>query len=332
MESPESTQPALLAEISRGGIVEGLVRGHMVVVDGSGGPVRWLGDPTTVSTLRSASKPLQASSFVETGAAAALGLDDESIAIACASHLGEPGHVRAARRILQAAGLGEEALQCGVHLPGDPTAAAELLGRGEQPTPIYNNCSGKHSAMLATCVYQGWPIETYLQREHPLQVQIANRLARHAGLQAEQLPFGTDGCGLPTYGLALQDFAAALARAAGSDPAFQTCQSAMAHHPWLIRGTRAFDSVLLGAAGSRFTVKGGAAAIFGAVARDGSWALVIKLESGAPPGLSEIATRALQQLGHLDATLPDSLSELVDGPVTNWVGTPVGRIQPVFDL
>ncbi|MGB9484458.1 MAG: asparaginase, partial [Candidatus Dormiibacterota bacterium] len=291
-----------------------------------------LGDPNSVSTLRSASKPFQAASFVETGTAADLGLGDDSVAIACASHLGEPGHVEAARRILEAAGVEEEALLCGSHLPGDPQAAAELLRRGENPSPIYNNCSGKHSAMLATCVHQGWSTDSYLERKHPLQVEIAVRLAAHAGLPVDEMPFGVDGCGLPTFGLSLRDFATALARASGSDGAFRSCQSAMARHPWLIRGTNSFDSALLGVAGERFTAKGGAAAIFGAVARNGSWALVIKLESGAATGLPQIAARALQQIEQLPYPLPPSLSELVDTPVTNWVGTPVGEIRTVFQL
>jgi len=332
LPSDASTEPALLAEVRRGAIIEGLIRGHIVLVDATGRPVRAVGDPNSVSTLRSASKPFQAASFVETGTAADLGLGDDSIAIACASHLGEPGHVEAARRILEAAGLDESALQCGFQLPGDPTACAELLGRGESPSPIYNNCSGKHSAMVATCVHQGWPTESYLERDHPLQVEIAERLAGHAGLRAEEMPFGIDGCGLPTFGLSLRDFATALARAAGSDSAFQSCQSAMAQHPWLIRGTNSFDSALVGVAGERFTAKGGAAAVFGAVARDGSWALVIKLESGAAAGLAQIAARALQQIDQLASALPPSLSELVDDPVTNWVGTPVGEIRTVFQL
>ncbi len=332
MPSEVATEPAPLAEICRGGIVEGLVRGHAVLVDNSGQLMRGAGDPNLVTTLRSACKPFQASSFVATGTASDLGLGEESIAIACASHQGEPGHVEAARRILEAAGLKDEDLQCGSHLPSDPTATAELLGRGQSATPIFNNCSGKHSAMLATCVHEGWPIETYMERDHPLQVQIADRLARHAGLHAEDMPFGIDGCGLPTFGLSLREFAAALARAASSDPAFQSCQAAMAHHPWLIGGTHSFDSALVGAAGATFTAKGGAAAIFGAVARDGSWALVIKLESGAAAGLPQIATRALQQLGFLDTDLSGNLAQLVDSPVTNWVGTPVGEIRTLFQL
>ncbi|HVB13664.1 MAG TPA: asparaginase [Candidatus Dormibacteraeota bacterium] len=328
MSSEVSTAPALLAESRRGGIVEGLIRGHLVLVDGAGQLVRGVGDPQTMTTLRSAAKPFQAASFVESGAAAALGLGQESIAIACSSHHGEPGHLQAARRILAAAGLKENALRCGAHLPVDPQAAAELLRSGASPTAIHNNCSGKHAAMLATCVHRGWPTESYLERGHPLQLEIASRLARHAGLEVDRMPWGIDGCGLPTFGVSLQDFAAALARAASSDLAFQTCQAAMAQHPWLIGGTTSFDTALVRAAGDTLTAKGGAAAIFGAVARDGSWALVVKLEAGAPAGLPQIAVHSLQQLGHL-GTLPSALAPT---EVTNWAGTVVGEIRVLVQL
>jgi len=327
-----SGRAALLAEATRGGIVEGSIRGHLVVVDGGGRLLRWLGEPQTVTTLRSAAKPFQGASFVESGTAAALSLGPESIAIACSSHHGEPGHVEAARRILAAAGLDDGALGCGAHLPVDPRAAAELLRSGGSPTALHNNCSGKHAAMLATCVQRGWPTATYLESAHPLQTEIAARLARHARLAVEQLPRGTDGCGLPTFALSLWDFAAALARAASSDPAVRSCQAAMADHPWLVGGTTSFDTALLRAAGTTLTAKGGAAAVFGAAARDGSWALAIKLESGAAMGLPQIASLALQQLGYLPTPLPAGLAQLVNAPLTNWVGLPVGEIQPRFQL
>jgi L-asparaginase II len=328
----QSRAAAVLAELTRGGIVEGLVRGHLVMVDRLGEPTRWVGDPETISTLRSAFKPFQAASFVESGTVDALGLPEESIAIACSSHQGEPGHLQAARHILEAAGLPESALRCGTHLPSDPSAAADLLRSGGNPGPIHNNCSGKHAAMLATCVHEGWPTDSYLERAHPLQRQIAARLARHAQVIAEELPYGIDGCGLPTFGLSLQDFAGALVRAAGSDPALQRCQTAMANHPWLIGGTTSFDTALVRAAGATLTAKGGAAAVFGATARDGSWAIVIKLESGAPAGLPQIAVQALQQLGLLDTSLDSPLEQLVNAPVTNWVGTAVGEIRPRLEL
>jgi L-asparaginase II len=332
LPSGASAEPHLLAEVRRGEIVEGVIRGHVVLVDEQGNLARGLGNPGLVSTLRSASKPFQAASFVESGALESLGLGTDSIAIACASHQGEPGHVAAAERVLAAAGLGESSLRCGIHLPSNAAAAAELLRSGAKPTQLHNNCSGKHAAMVATCVHQGWSQDSYLEREHPLQLEIAQRLAKYAHLDPEVMPYGIDGCGLPTFGLTLQEFAGALVRATRSDPAIQCCQAAMAEHPWLIGGTTSFDTALIGSAGTTLLSKGGAAAIFGAVARDGSWALVIKLESGASMGLPQIALRALQQTGGLAESLPDPLAKLFHEPVTNWAGRAVGEIRPVFQI
>lgn len=322
----------MLAELRRGGIVEGLVRGHLALVDGRGQVVHALGDPDTITTLRSAAKPFQASSFVDSGTLADLALGEPSLAIACASHHGEPGHLREVRRILEAADLAESALRCGPHPPVDPGAAAELLRSGSGPTAIHNNCSGKHAAMLATCVHQGWPTDTYLDREHPLQRRIAAGLARHAHLEAESMPFGIDGCGLPTFAISLRSFARALTQAASLDPAFQSCQSAMARHPWLIGGTTSFDTALVRLAGDRLTAKGGAAAIFGAVARDGAWALVIKLEAGAAAGLPQIAVHALGQVGLMRATDLESAQLLAPAEVSNWAGVAVGEIRARFEL
>ncbi len=327
-----SSAPALLALVRRGPAVEMAVRGHLALVDASGRLLRSLGDPAVETTLRSASKPLQAASFVESGAAAALGLGSESVAIASSSHHGEPAHVAAARALLAAAGLREEQLRCGVHPPSDPEAAAQLYRAGGTPSQIHNNCSGKHSAMLATCARRGWSLDTYLERQHPLQEEIAARVARHAGLEPEHLPYGTDGCGLPTFVMPLQAFARALASAAASDPAVRECQAAMAEHPFLIGGTTSYDTALLAAAGDRLTAKSGAAALFGAVARDGSWALALKLESGAPTGLPQIATRALQQLDLLPGELPPALAEAADPRLHNWVGREVGSVEACLQL
>ncbi|MHB8555617.1 MAG: asparaginase, partial [Candidatus Dormibacteria bacterium] len=237
--------PAVLARIFRGAVEEGVIRGHIAVVDGDGQMVSWAGNPRAMTTLRSSFKPFQASSFVESGTADLLGLGEASVAIAGASHHGEPAHLEVVRAILEAAHLPESALRCGVHLPSDPLAASQLLARGEPPTALHNNCSGKHAAMVAVCAHRGWPLESYLDRHHPLQEEIAARLGRSAGLDPTTIPYGTDGCGLPTFGLAVEDFARALSHAASTDPAFRRCLAAMANHPFLVAGTGAFDTVLM---------------------------------------------------------------------------------------
>lgn len=324
--------PAILARSFRGPVEEAVIRGHIAVVDRAGRLVAWAGDPTAVTTLRSSSKPFQAASFVESGTAQALELGDDSVAIAAASHRGEPVHVAAARRILKAARLSEGLLRCGIHLPGDPTAAEELLRRGERATAIHNNCSGKHAAMLAVCAHQHWPLESYLDRHHPLQGEIAARLARHAGLDPRELAFGIDGCGLPTFGLRICDFAVALAHAASSDEAVAHCLRAMARHPFLVGGTGALDTLVMESQSGQLVVKSGAAAVLGAVAIDGGLALVIKLESGAPTGMAQVAARAMEIVGLLRPPLASGLEQYLREPVRNWAGQPVGTVVADFTL
>ncbi len=327
-----SNPPAILARCFRGPVEEAVIRGHIAVVDRAGRLVAWAGDPTAVTTLRSSSKPFQSASFVESGAASALELDDQSVAIASASHRGEPVHIAAARRILRAARLSESLLRCGVHLPGDPVAAEELLRRGERATAIHNNCSGKHAAMLAVCAHQHWPIDSYLDRYHPLQVEIAGRLAAHAGLDPLELNFGIDGCGLPTFGLRICDFAVALTHAASTDEAVAHCLRAMAQHPFLVGGTGALDTLVMESQSGRLMVKSGAAAVLGAVAIDGSLGLVIKLESGDSGGMAQVAGRAMEIVGMLRPPLPTALQKHLREPVRNWAGAAVGTVVADFSL
>ncbi len=324
--------PAVLARAFRGAVEEGVVRGHIAVVDGDGQVISWAGNPRAMTTLRSSFKPFQASSFVESGTADALGLGDASVAIAASSHHGEAAHLEAVRAILEAAHLPESALRCGVHLPSDPLAAAQLLARGERPTAIHNNCSGKHAAMVAVCAHRGWPQESYLDRRHPLQEEIATRLGWHAGLDPTTIPYGTDGCGLPTFGLAVEDFARALSHAAATDSAFRRCLAAMADHPFLVAGTGAFDTVLMESEGAHLVVKSGAAGVLAGIARDGSLAVVVKLESGSAIGMAQIAARALQLVGLLGQPLAPPLAAHLAEPVRNWVGQVVGEIRSEFEL
>lgn len=322
--------PAPLAVIRRGSIVEAVIRGHAAAVDASGQVVASAGDPWALTTLRSSFKPFQAASFVESGAADALGLGGPSIAIAAASHHGEEPHLKIVNALLSAAGVTEAQLRCGAHLPSDPAAAARLLASGGQPSPIHNNCSGKHAAMLATCVHRGWPLDSYLDRGHPLQIEIANRLAGAMGVDGDQLPFGIDGCGLPTFAVRLADFGRALARAARSDAAVGRCLRCMVENPFLVGGTDAFDTLAMGAGG--IAVKSGAAAVLAAVSLTGDLALVVKLESGSPQGMSQVATQALQLAGMLKEPLPADLDEHVHRPIRNWVGREVGSVVAEFEL
>lgn len=316
--------PALLATTRRGTVAEARLRGHAAVVDAGGSLTGACGDPEVVVTLRSCVKPLQALPFVER-AMDALHAPEDELAVACASHQGEPVHVDTVRSLLRRAGVEEGALSCGPQLPGDPTSAENLIREGGQPMPVHNNCSGKHAAMLATCAVAGWPLDGYARREHPCQQAVSAALAPLLDIDLAAAPWGIDGCGLPTYGVPL----AALARAfacAQAAPAFRRSQDAMTAHPHLVAGSGRFDTALLHAAGEHLTAKIGGAAVWVAVLRPSGPAVALKLEAGAPEAIPPVAIAVLQRLGALPAELPGGLAAYAAPVVRNWAGEAVGSI------
>ena len=316
----------VLATIWRGGVVEARFRGAVAVVDSSGSVLSSAGDPFMETTLRSCVKPLQALPFVRL-AADAIDAGDEGIALACASHQGEEEHVAAVRRLLGKARVPEEALGCGPQLPSNEEAARRLLASGATPRPIHNNCSGKHAAMLATCAVMQWPLDGYMELGHPCQQAVSQALAETLMVDLAGAPRGIDGCGLTTYGAPLAAIARAFAVASG-DPAFRRCQDAMAARPFLVAGTRRFDTALLETAGTSVTAKIGAAGVWAAVVRPNGPGIAIKIESGSMEVISVVALAVLQHLDVLDAELPSNLRAFARVPLRNWSGNDVGEIVP----
>jgi L-asparaginase II len=316
--------PPVLATVWRGDVVEARIRGHVVVSDAAGDPITSAGDPLSSSTLRSCVKPLQALPFVRL-AADKLEASAAEIAIACASHQGEDEHLAVVRGLLAKANVPEEALRCGPQMPSDEATARRLFASGGVPKPIHNNCSGKHSAMLATCAVMGWPLEGYMEPDHPCQRAVTDAMSEMLDVDLSQAPRGIDGCGLTTYGISLLALASGFATAT-ADPAFQRCQDAMAAHPFLVAGTRKFDTALLETAGDTLTAKIGGAAVWAAVGRPGGPGVAIKLEAGAPEAIPVVAIAVLQRLGQLDADLPPGLQPFARLPVRNWVSREVGEI------
>jgi L-asparaginase II len=317
-------KPVLLAEVWRGDVCEVVVRGHVAVVSADGGLLAWCGDPEAHTTLRSTVKPLQALPFVA-GAADALGATTEEIAVACASHEGEPRHVEVVRRLLARADLDESALSCGPQWPYSERATHDLVRAGETARPVHNNCSGKHAAMLCACVHNGWPVEGYAGFDHPLQKEIRRRMSAYAGIRLADTPRGIDGCGLPTHGVPLRYLATMFAAASAAGGDFARCQDAMAAEPFMVGGTGRFDSLLLGWAGGMLTVKSGGAAVWCGVARGGGPAVAVKLEAGAGMYMAPIALCVLRKLQLLPTSdMPDALRELERGTLRNWAGDAVG--------
>jgi L-asparaginase II len=322
-----SDSPAAhLATIRRGTALEAVVRGHVAVVDSAGTVVGGAGDPGFVTTLRSCVKPLQALPFVRL-AVDQLGASDAELAIACASHNGEPVHVEAVLRLLGRAGLGEAALSCGPQLPMDEDSARAILAAGQAPGRVHNMCSGKHAAMLVTCHTRGWSVEGYAEPGHPLQAEIRTIMGGLGDVDLDIVPVGIDGCGLPTHGVPLRVLARMFA-AAAADDGFRRCQDAMATHPHLVAGRGRFDTALLAAAGQDLTAKGGGAAVWVAVHRPGGPAVAIKLEAGDQTALPAVALAALERLAWIgEAAIEDTgLAPYRHAVLRNWEGTEVGEI------
>jgi L-asparaginase II len=329
---------APLAAVERGGRVESVHRGS-VVIAGRDGRVRYLaGDPATPLYLRSACKPLQALPLVEGGGVEKFGLTEAELAVVCASHAAEPVHIHAVASILSKIGLDVSALRCGPHMPIDPAAAAALARGGRDPEPIHNNCSGKHSGMLASCVLYGWPTETYLDPGHPLQRRIAVLIAEFCGA-AEPLAVGTDGCGVPTFYATVAQLARAFAQLA--DPrdlpapraaAVRRIGDAMAAHPVMVSGTGRLATSLMEVLGDRLFCKGGAEGGFGIALRSRGLGIAVKIEDGNARAMGPILIEVLRQLGAVGPAEINALAAHAHPAVTNTRGDTVGAIRPLVHL
>lgn len=281
----------VLVEVTRGALVELIYQGDIAVVDATGRLLYAVGDPTARRTYwRSAAKPFQAMPLVYTGAAARYRYDQADLALACASHNGEEVHTQRAGTMLERLGLDAGALQCGAHEPFDKATATDLIRRAQAPGTLHNNCSGKHSGMLALSLQLGFdphgPV-SYLEPEHPVQQVILENVAAVTGLAGTEIPVGVDGCGVPTFYLSLYHMALAFARLAdpaaipaaagtgaslpaGYQPpapdarraAAQEVRAAMMAHPYLVGGHRRFDTALMQAAPGRLVSKVGAAGVW----------------------------------------------------------------------
>jgi L-asparaginase II len=281
----------VLAEVIRSGFTESRHRGSAVVLGADGRQIYAAGRVASPMFPRSSNKPMQAAAMVSCG----LDLEGKLLALAAASHSGEDFHVTGVREILARAGLPEDALQCPPALPMDEPTLRRFLRDGGQPDRIHMNCSGKHAAMLATCVAAGWPTDSYRDPGHPLQRQIRQTVARLSGEKVSRT--GVDGCGAPLFAVSL----AGLARAfraivlAAPDSAERRVADAMRAYPDWASGTQRSDSALMNAVPG-LLVKGGAEGVLAFALPDGR-AAACKLEDGAARAVPAIAVALLRVLG-----------------------------------
>jgi L-asparaginase II len=331
-------------EVTRGPLVESLHRGAIAVVDATGRLRARVGDPHWVTFMRSSAKPLQVVPLLERGVADRFGFRPEELAVMAGSHNGEPHQTAAVLSSLAKIGLDEGALQCGVHEPFDRETRLYLRASGRAASAIHNNCSGKHTAMLALAVAQGAAVDGYTHPDHPVQQAIREAVADLAGVPPGELAVGVDGCGVPVFGLPLA--AAALAFARLVDPPAtwpaarqQACRrivQAMQSHPEMVAGRGRLCTYLIRAGNGTLVAKSGAEGFYAVGAKVGGSAglgVAIKIEDGNRERARDpVVLETLRQLGLLDPDASPALQRYRGGPIRNHRGDVVGHLRPCFRL
>ncbi len=325
----------ILVDVSRGDMVESCHRGAAAVVDARGKLIAAWGDVERAVYARSAIKPLQALALVESGAAEHFKLGDEEIALACASHSGEPAHIECVMRWLGRIGLSADDLECGPHLPLNEQAATELLRAGNAVTRLHNNCSGKHAGFLTTALHLGQATRGYSHAEHPVQRYWQQLLSEMAETDLVRSPAGIDGCGIPVRGLSLRTTAAAMARLAcptGLTPARTAAARAVVHAmintPLMVAGSGRFCTEVIRGASVPLIVKTGAEGVFTAALPGTGLGIALKIDDGAGRAAAVAIGAILVAVGALDETACKVLADHLKPPVRNRAGLIVGHMRP----
>jgi L-asparaginase II len=340
-------EPESLVEVRRGSITESRHRGHIIAVDADGQVIARLGTPEMLTYLRSSAKPFQSLPLVSSGAASRFGFTEKEVAIACASHNGEPIHTETVAGMLRKIGLDESALKCGVHEPFSAEEAARLRERGEKPNVLHNNCSGKHTGMLALALHLGAPTDTYDEPSNPVQLMIGRTIEQFSGVPLEDIAVGIDGCGAPVFGVTVRAMALMYARLVVPPEAWPKetrraaaqIVSAMTSYPEMIGGrAERLDTMLMRAADGGLVSKVGAEGVYTAgVLPSARWprglGLAFKIEDGEDRrARPTVVIEALRQLGVLAEAALRELAPYRSFTIRNHRGDEVGEVRAKFEL
>jgi len=343
-------------EVTRGRIVESIHYGSIAVVDSDGELIASHGDPQLVAFLRSSAKPFQALPFVERGGAEHFGYSLRELSLACASHMGARIHLDTVAEMQKKVGIEETDLQCGGHLPADAEMLREFIRENKKPTNNVNNCSGKHTAMLAYARMREEPIGNYLDIKHPIQQDILAALSEMCGISMDKVELGVDGCSAPNFAMPLYNAALGMARLCDphdlSEKRAAACKkitSAMTTHPEMISNHGEFDCELMKSGEGRVVSKRGAEGfqIIGLVPEtpetrgigiaykviDGDASRINDALESSSRVRPAVTLEILRQLNVLNERQLERLTEF--GPqkdLINHAGLITGKSYPVFKL
>ena len=350
------SQPQPLLEMIRGRVVESTHLGSIAVVDSNRKLLYSHGDPYTVAFLRSSAKPFQAIPFVERGGAEHFNFTQSELSISCASHETAQIHLDTVKAMQAKIGIQEDDLHCGAHMPGDSSMLRTVIQKNITPTPNYNNCSGKHTAMLACAKMRGLPLENYLDLDHPLQQEILSTISEMCAMEKEKIELGIDGCSAPNFAMPLFNAALGMARLCDSRELPETravaCKkiaSAMMAHPQMVSNEGEFDCELMKIGAGKVITKRGAEGfqilgLMPGVFGEHGVGIAFKVTDGDASRMNDelessarvrpaVTLEILRQLKALNETQLKSLAKFGPGKqIKNHRGLVTGESRPAFQL
>lgn len=332
--SEREMQNPVTVEVTRGDRVESVHRGLAAIVDGDGKVVFSMGDIDAAVFPRSACKAMQALPLIESGAADAFGLTNRELALACSSHSGEDGHVETAAGMLAKAGHDLSVLECGAHWSSDQQTLIHQARTLKAPTALHNNCSGKHSGFICTCVQMGFDPKGYVGYDHPLQAEIRGVMENLTGAALGHENCGTDGCSIPTYAAPLKGLAHGFAkmltgnglgaeRAKASKRLFDACMA----EPFYVAGTNRACTKLMALAPGRIFAKTGAEGVFVAALPEKGVAIATKCEDGTTRAAEAMVFALIARCLDKSDPLREQLMSMANRPMKNWNGIHVGDVR-----
>lgn len=327
-------QNPVTVEVTRGKLVESRHRGLGVVVDGDGKTVFSFGEADALVFPRSACKAMQALPLIESGAADAYGLSTSELALSCSSHSGEDAHVATAASMLSKAGRDLSALECGAHWASDPTVLIHQARTIEKPTALHNNCSGKHSGFVCTCVHAGFEVKGYIDYDHPLQQEIRGTMEVLTGSVIGHEACGTDGCSIPTYAVPLKGLAHGFAkmvtgntlsaeRAKASRRLMEACMA----EPFYVAGTNRACTKLMQIAPGKIFAKTGAEGVFVAALPEQGLAMAVKCEDGTTRAAEAMIFALISRYFEKGGEVHEKLLSMANKSMSNWNGMHVGDVR-----
>jgi L-asparaginase II len=329
----------VLVEVTRGEGVESRHRGAVQVIDADGGTVLAIGDGERPIFPRSAVKGLQVLPLVESGIADRLGLTEAEIALACASHSGEPAHAETAAAMLAKAGQDRDCLECGAHWPMGEAAARALAVSGAEPSALHNNCPGKHAGVVCLACGLDENPRGYVQREHPVQETVREALEDLTGAAHAEDAMGIDGCSIPTYAVPLASLAYGFAKFGSGvgltrsrADAARRVRGAVARHPFMVAGTGRFDTQLMERLGERAFVKTGAEGVYCGSLPELGYGIALKMDDGGTRASQAVMGAVILKLLGLRDEERSALRTLAQPTLRNWNGIAVGEVRTVGPL